>query len=154
MTDILLVWVSVCLAFVIRLGIEKAHVVFDHIWLLAVAPLIAIPIFIRFGMYRAVMRYFGNDALITIFKAVSLSALILALIVYWYSNHKVVVPRSIIFNYWWVSLVFIGGLRLLMRQYFLGDWFAATQHVPFTNRDSGLPKVAIYGAGAAVISWR
>ncbi|MFK4232573.1 polysaccharide biosynthesis protein [Pseudomonas guariconensis] len=149
MTDILLVWVSVCLAFVIRLGIEKAHVVFDHIWLLAVAPLIAIPIFIRFGMYRAVMRYFGNDALITIFKAVSLSALILALIVYWYSNHKVVVPRSIIFNYWWVNLVFIGGLRLLMRQYFLGDWFAATQHVPFTNRDSGLPKVAIYGAGAA-----
>lgn len=43
----------------------------------------------------------------------------------------------------------IGGLRLLMRQYFLGDWFAATQHVPFTNRDNGLPKVAIYGAGAA-----
>ncbi|WP_438307216.1 polysaccharide biosynthesis protein [Pseudomonas guariconensis] len=149
MADILLVWVSVCLAFVIRLGVEKADVMFNHIWLFGIAPLVAIPIFIRFGMYRAVMRYFGNDALITIFKAVSLSALILALIVYWYSNHQVVVPRSIIFNYWWVSLVFIGGLRLLMRQYFLGDWFAATQYVPFTNRDNGLPKVAIYGAGAA-----
>ena len=36
-----------------------------------------------------------------------------------------------------------------MRQYFLGDWFAAVQHVPFTNRDDGLPRVAIYGAGAA-----
>jgi FlaA1/EpsC-like NDP-sugar epimerase len=69
--------------------------------------------------------------------------------VYWYSNHKTVVPRSIIFNYWWLSLVMIGGLRLVMRQYFLGDWFAAAQHVPFTNRDDGLPKVAIYGAGAA-----
>ncbi|MEB6592228.1 polysaccharide biosynthesis protein [Pseudomonas asiatica] len=149
MADILLVWVSVWLAFVIRLGVERIGVVLDHAWLLGAAPLVAIPIFIRFGMYRAVMRYFGNDALITIFKAVSLSALILALIVYWYSNHKVVVPRSIIFNYWWVSLVLIGGLRLLMRQYFLGDWFAATQHVPFTNRDNGLPKVAIYGAGAA-----
>lgn len=43
----------------------------------------------------------------------------------------------------------IGGLRLAMRQYFLGDWFTAAQHVPFTNRDDGLPKVAIYGAGAA-----
>nr|BFE90321.1 hypothetical protein GCM10020185_08570 [Pseudomonas brassicacearum subsp. brassicacearum] len=43
----------------------------------------------------------------------------------------------------------IGGLRLMMRQYFLGDWFTAAQHVPFTNRDDGLPKVAIYGAGAA-----
>jgi FlaA1/EpsC-like NDP-sugar epimerase len=31
----------------------------------------------------------------------------------------------------------------------LGDWFSAAQHVPFTSRDDGLPKVAIYGAGAA-----
>jgi FlaA1/EpsC-like NDP-sugar epimerase len=36
-----------------------------------------------------------------------------------------------------------------MRQYFLGDWFAAAQHVPFTSREDGLPRVAIYGAGAA-----
>jgi FlaA1/EpsC-like NDP-sugar epimerase len=43
----------------------------------------------------------------------------------------------------------IGGLRLAMRQYFLGDWFSAAQHVPFTSRDDGLPRVAIYGAGAA-----
>jgi len=95
------------------------------------------------------MRYFGNDALIAIIKAVSLSALILGCIVYSYSNHQPVVPRSIMFNYWWLSLVMIGGLRLAMRQYFLGDWFSAAQHVPFTNRDDGLPKVAIYGAGAA-----
>ncbi|TYO83362.1 MULTISPECIES: polysaccharide biosynthesis protein [Pseudomonas] len=148
-TDVFLVWIAMWLAFVVRLGIEEINPVFTHLWLFAVAPIIAIPIFVRFGMYRAVMRYFGNDALIVIFKAVSLSALVLALIVYWYSNHKIVVPRSIIFNYWWLSLVLLGGLRLIMRQYFLGDWFAATQHVPFTNRDNGLPKVAIYGAGAA-----
>jgi FlaA1/EpsC-like NDP-sugar epimerase len=46
-------------------------------------------------------------------------------------------------------MVIIGGLRLGMRQYFLGDWFTTVQHVPFTNRDDGLPKVVIYGAGAA-----
>lgn len=149
-TDVLLVWLALWLAFVVRLGIdEMVNPVTGHFWLFAAAPVVAIPIFIRFGMYRAVMRYFGNDALITIVKAVSLSALILALVVYWYSNHKNVVPRSIIFNYWWLSLIMIGGLRLVMRQYFLGDWFAATQHVPFTSRDNGLPKVAIYGAGAA-----
>jgi FlaA1/EpsC-like NDP-sugar epimerase len=95
------------------------------------------------------MRYFGTDALIAIIKAVSLSALILGVIVFWYSNHQNVVPRSIIFNFWWLSLVMIIGLRLAMRQYFLGDWFAAAQHVPFANHDNGLPKVAIYGAGAA-----
>lgn len=149
-TDILLVWIALWLAFVVRLGFDGlSNPAYGHSWLFLAAPLVAIPVFIRFGMYRAVMRYFGNDALITIAKAVSLSALILALVVYWYSNHKTVVPRSIIFNYWWLSLIMIGGLRLIMRQYFLGDWYATKQHVPFTNRDNGLPKVAIYGAGAA-----
>ena len=148
--DTTLVWVALWMAFVVRLGIdEMINPVKMHFWLFICAPIVAIPLFVRFGMYRAVMRYFGNDALIAIIKAVSLSSLILAFVVYWYSNHENVVPRSIIFNYWWLSLIMIGGMRLAMRQYFLGDWFAAVQHVPFTSRDNGLSKVAIYGAGAA-----
>jgi len=148
--DIGLVWLSLWTAFVVRLGGgEMSSFVHDHVWLFISAPIVAIPLFIRFGMYRAVMRYFGNDALIAIVKAVSLSSLILGVMIYWYSNHQNVVPRSIIFNYWWLSLIMIGGLRLAMRQYFLGDWFEAAQHVPFTSRDNGLLKVAIYGAGAA-----
>ncbi|WVV65413.1 nucleoside-diphosphate sugar epimerase/dehydratase [Pseudomonas batumici] len=149
-TDILLVWLALWMAFVVRLGIDDMVNPFtQHVWLFLAAPVIAVPLFIRFGMYRAVMRYFGNDALIAIIKAVSLSSLILGMVVYWYSNHQNVVPRSIIFNYWWLSLIMVGGLRLAMRQYFLGDWFTAAQHVPFTNRDNGLTRVAIYGAGAA-----
>ncbi|RON63718.1 nucleoside-diphosphate sugar epimerase/dehydratase [Pseudomonas fluorescens] len=149
-TDVVLVWCALWLAFIVRLGIDDMYNPLKaHFWLFISAPLIAIPLFIRFGMYRAVMRYFGNDALLAIVKAVSLSSLILALVVYWYSNHETVVPRSIIFNYWWLSLVIIGGLRLCMRQYFMGDWFTAAQRIPFTNRDDGLTKVAIYGAGVA-----
>lgn len=148
--DIVLVWFSLWMSFVVRLGIEDLiNPVGAYLWLFASAPIIAIPLFIRLGMYRAVMRYFGNDALITIFKAVSLSALMLAFVIYWFSNHKEVVPRSIIFNYWWLSLVILGGLRLVMRQFFLGDWFVAQGHVPFSNRDDGLTKVAVYGAGVA-----
>lgn len=149
-TDVILVWSALWLAFVVRLGIdEMTNPVRLHLWLFVCAPVVAIPLFIRFGMYRAVMRYFGNDALIAIIKAVCLSSLILGVIVYWFSNHQSVIPRSIIFNYWWLSLIMVGGLRLAMRQYFLGDWFAAAQHVPFTSRENGLPRVAIYGAGAA-----
>lgn len=150
-TDVILVWFALWLAFLVRLGIDDlANPVRDHTWLFITAPIISIPLFIRFGLYRAVMRYFGNDALIAIIKAVTLSALILGFIIYWASNHQNVVPRSITFNYWWLSLIMVGGLRLAMRQYFLGDWFAtAVQHVPFANRDDGLPRVAIYGAGSA-----
>ena len=153
LTDVVLIWAALWLAFVVRLGIDDlANPIRDHGWLFLTAPVVGIPLFIRFGLYRAVMRYFGTDALIAITKAVTLSALILGFIIYWASNHQNVVPRSITFNYWWLSLIMIGGLRLAMRQYFLGDWFAAAvQHVPFTGtgRGDGLPRVAIYGAGGA-----
>jgi len=149
-TDVVLVWFALWLAFVVRLGIEDmVNPIRAHAWLFLAAPLISIPFFVRFGMYRAVMRYFGNDALIAIIKAVSMSSLFLGLFVYLYSNHENVVPRSIIFNYWWLSLIMLGGLRLAMRQYFLGDWFDAVRHVPFASRDDHLARVAIYGAGSA-----
>ncbi|MCI0994202.1 polysaccharide biosynthesis protein [Pseudomonas corrugata] len=149
-TDVVLVWVALWLSFLVRLGLDDmVNPLVAHTWLFLSAPVVAIPLFIRFGMYRAVMRYFGNDALVAIIKAVTLSSLVLGLVLYWYSNHQNIVPRSIIFNYWWLSLIMVGGLRLAMRQYFLGDWFAAAQHVPFANRDDGLPRVAIFGAGAA-----
>jgi FlaA1/EpsC-like NDP-sugar epimerase len=150
--DVVLVWSALWLAFVVRLGFDKRIDPFgDHAWLFIAAPVIAIPLFIRLGMYRAVMRYFGNDALVAIFKAVTLAALLLALAVYWYRGAPALVPRSLVFNYWWFSLLLVGGLRLLMRQYFMGDWYVAARQLSFGNagRRDALPKVAIYGAGAA-----
>ncbi|MFS1525544.1 polysaccharide biosynthesis protein [Microbulbifer sp. 2304DJ12-6] len=149
-TDVLLIWLALWLAFGIRLGFDKLVNPFaGYSWLFIIAPLIAIPIFFRFGMYRAVMRYFGKDALISGFKAVMLSALVLALVVYWYREPPAAVPRSVVFIYCWLTLVMIGGLRLAIRQYFMGDWYVASQQVPFINRVDHLSKVAIYGAGAA-----
>ncbi len=148
--DLLLVWVALWLAFVVRLGgDELVHPFGGHAWLFVLAPVVSIPLFVRFGMYRAVMRYFGNDALIAIAKAVSMSTLLLALAIYWYRDAPEVIPRSLVFNYWWLSLVMVGGLRLVMRQYFLGDWFAAARQMSFANSQEGLPRVAVYGAGAA-----
>jgi len=92
--DIVLVWVALWLAFVVRLGDSKNIEPLDgHAWLFGIAPVIAIPFFIRFGMYRAVMRYFGNDALMAIAKAVTLSALLLSLAVYWNSDAPKLIPR-------------------------------------------------------------
>ncbi|MBD8671002.1 nucleoside-diphosphate sugar epimerase/dehydratase [Pseudomonas lurida] len=150
LADVLLVWLALWMSFVVRLGVDDLiNPLHEHLWLFISAPAVALPLFVKFGMYRAVMRYFGNDALIAIIKAVTLSSLVLGFIIYCVGSHQGVIPRSIMFNYWWLSLVMIGGLRLAMRQYFLGDWFSASQHVPFASRDVGIPKVAIYGAGAA-----
>lgn len=112
LADVALVWLSLWLAFLVRLGTEDMISPFEgHAWLFIAAPLVAIPLFIRFGMYRAVMRYLGNDALIAIAKAVTISALVLSLLVYWYRSPPAVVPRSLVFNYWWLSMLLIGGLR-------------------------------------------
>ena len=75
--DVVLVWLALWLAFVVRLGdYHDVHPLGAHAWVFITAPLIALPLFIRFGMYRAVMRYLGNDALIAIAQAVSLSTLL------------------------------------------------------------------------------
>ena len=106
--DILLVWLALWLAFVVRLGgVEGVDPFGGHAWLFILAPIIAIPLNIRIGIYRAVMRYFGNDALLAIAKAVTLSALVLALAVYWYQDAPKLIPRSMVLNYWWLSLVMI-----------------------------------------------
>lgn len=148
--DLVLIWCALWLAFFVRLGDAGFAEPFGgHAWLFALAPVLAFPFFTRLGMYRAVLRYFGNDALVTIAKAVSLSALLLALAVYWRADAPKLIPRSMVFNYWWLSLVMIGGLRLVMRQFFMGDWFSPEEPGRLRRRLSQLPKVAVYGAGAA-----
>ena len=147
--DVLLIWLALWLSFAIRLGdLDAAQPFTGHAWLFLLAPAIALPIFIRLGMYRAVLRYVGNDALITIARAVTLSALVLALAVYWYSGPTALVPRSMVFNYWWLCLLLLGGLRLVMRQYFTGNRLEATlgRH---SAESAGVARIAIYGAGAA-----
>ena len=147
--DTLLIWAALWLSFAVRLGDFSAAKPFGgHGWLFIAAPIIALPIFIRLGMYRAVMRYVGSDALITIAKAVTLSALVLALAAYWYRGPSALVPRSMVFNYWWLSLLLLGGLRLLMRQYFVGNWLEVNPNSTQTDA-LGVPRIAIYGAGAA-----
>src|SRR3990167_1947704 len=148
-TDIALIWLALWLSFALRLGEWDAAQPHDgHGWLFLLAPVIALPIFIRLGMYRAVMRYVGNDALITITKAVTLSALVLALAVYWYRGPTALVPRSMVFNYWWLSLLLLGGLRLAMRQYFVGNWFELNPERTAAVAPL-LPRIAVYGAGSA-----
>src|SRR3546814_7993547 len=64
------------------------------------------------------MRYLGPQALTTIARVVTAAAILLATAVYLYGEPPAVVPRSTIVIYWLLCLLFIGGLRVLMRHYF------------------------------------
>ena len=149
--DTCLIWLALWLAFFIRLGFTDLINPFtERSWLFVAAPLIAIPIFVRSGMYRAVLRYAGIEALVTIAKAVTLSTLILALLIYWYDDGSELIPRSLVLNYWWLSLVLLGGTRVLLRHYFIGDLFSANVlPIPYFSGSDRRERVAIYGAGSA-----
>ncbi len=152
--DVTLVWLSLWLAFLVRLGTEDMISPFSgHAWLFIAAPLVAIPLFIRFGMYRAVMRYLGNDALIAIAKAVTISALVLSLLVYWYRSPPAVVPRSLVFNYWWLSMLLIGGLRLAMRQYFMETGTLLCSRYHFSTARMACPGWLSMARGRPATSW-
>src|SRR5690606_14960344 len=109
---------------------------------------------VRLGMYRAILRYIGPQALTTIGKAVTGSAVLLAIVIYLYGTSTgAVVPRSLVIIYWLLCLLFIGGLRLMIRRYFNQAQFGR-RSIPLLPRNAAgrgdqRTPVVIYGAGAA-----
>ncbi|NYZ65561.1 polysaccharide biosynthesis protein [Endozoicomonas sp. SM1973] len=148
-TDVALTWLCLWLAFFVRLGPEELvnPIGADYAWLFIVAPLVSLPIFIKLGLYRAVLRYMGRDAFLAVFKAITLSTLVLSLLIYWH-REAAVVPRSVVLNYWALCMLAIGGIRWAVRLWLVPQDSA---HLLRISRAQNLSKrpVAIYGAGEA-----
>jgi FlaA1/EpsC-like NDP-sugar epimerase len=115
-------------------------------WLFLLAPLIAIPIFIKLGLYRAIVRYIGLDALWTIFKAISLFTLIFATVVVLSGPYSGLVPRTIYIINAILLFISIGGLRLYARWLFISS---TQKSVADLDNKRYIPPVLIYGAGRA-----
>ena len=131
-------------SFSIRLG----HWYFpqsDLIWVIFGAPVVASIIFVRFGLYRAVIRYVGFKALWSIVQAVSLYALVWGVIGFMAAVDGI--PRSVILINWALSLLAIGGLRFVAR------WLLTRDGNLKSSAQSGAncKKVLVYGAGDAGI---
>jgi len=117
----------------------------DLIWVMLGAPIIAIPIFVRFGLYRAVIRYIGFKALWAMVQAVSLYALVWGVIGFMAAVDGI--PRSVILINWALSLLVIGGLRFITRWLLTRDSDLKNS----TQSSSNSKKVLVYGAGDAGI---
>jgi FlaA1/EpsC-like NDP-sugar epimerase len=135
--DSLLLILIVLVSFALRLGYwywpepELFLIIFSSTYL-------AIPIFIIFGLYHSVSRFFGIDSLWAIFKAVSLYALLWGLI----ENLSGIegIPRSVILINWMLSFIGIAGLRFITRK------------ILNSSNEMKIPQsksIIIYGAGTA-----
>ncbi len=124
-------------AFSLRLGVwywpEN-----DLVWAILGAPIVAIPIFVRFGLYRAIIRYIGFKALWAVVQAVSLYALVWGVVGFMSAVEGI--PRSVIIINWILAILVVGGLRMVARWVLLDvNGF----------KQSSNNNVIIYGAGSA-----
>ncbi len=137
--DVVLLAFSVWAAYALRFG-EWFVPNREQAFLMLVAPLIALPIFLKVGLYRSVIRYVGEHALWSIIKGMTLAALIWAALAFMTQMTGAGgVPRAVPLLYWLLGVVFIGGARFLAR------WML---WLPVRERFAGR-QVLIYGAGDA-----
>jgi FlaA1/EpsC-like NDP-sugar epimerase len=112
-----------------------------HLWWVAIISIsLIVPIFISFGLYRAIFRYSGWRAMLAVVKAIALYGAIFALIftVIGVSD----VPRSIGVIQPLLLLVSVGGSRVLVRYWLGGLYRDSIQRQKWSG-------VLIYGAGSA-----
>jgi UDP-N-acetylglucosamine 4,6-dehydratase len=143
-TDIFLVTLSLWLAFSLRLS-QWFWPSESQLWLFLLAPIIALPIFIRLGLYRAIVRYIGHKAMLAIAQAITILVLVwlvisITLLPLYIGVEKLWFPRSIPIIFWMTLLLTIGGSRQGVR------WVLSS--ISVTNI-SAQPKknILIYGAG-------
>ena len=137
MMDVVLALVSVWLAFYLRIDQTKLPVQ-QQIYPYALAPVLAVPIFIVMGLYRAIFRYTGLAAMLQIVKAIAVYGCLYFAVLFIFSWNDV--PRSLGLIQPLLFLILIGGSRAFAR-----FWLAGI----FGKVKSARGRLLIYGAGEA-----
>lgn len=148
-SDVLIVELSLWTAFSLRL--EQFYVPTEGaMTLFVLAPVLAVPAFLRFGLYHAIIRYLGLQVFVAVIKAVVLHVILLALLLYVMALPGM--PRSVIFIHGLLLLGAVGFSRLLARIGLRKIHFSEDRGIrnfrSFTNQVNRR-NVAIYGAGDA-----
>ena len=141
--DALFCIVAVQVAFYLRLGEWVpllGHPLWQPAWAVVVSLLLALPLFITQGFYRAIFRYTGLSALMTVARASLLYGCLYAVVLVLIGLPGV--PRTIGLIQPMLLLLLVGASRALAR-----FWLGGLYHAQL--RQAALPRVLIYGAGSA-----
>jgi FlaA1/EpsC-like NDP-sugar epimerase len=130
--DMVYVTAAMWLAVALRFGHLNFHLGPVEYACGAVTLILSAMVFLRLGLYRAVIRFMGQQAIWAIVTAAGYSTLILGATVFF---TRAEVPRSMPFIYWILLVVGIGGTRLAVRAYYQAKLRAMSENV------------IIYGAG-------
>jgi len=135
--DVALLLVATWMAFSLRY--ETLHWPFALQWLgYALVPLVALPVFVAFGLYRAIHRHTGLPALLTLARAVAVYGAIYLALLLWFRFDDV--PRTVGILQPMLALLLMAGLRAAVRAWFAGG----SRRARLAHQ-----RVLIYGAGSA-----
>lgn len=124
---------AIACAYLLDVGTLPEQSVFLLLALVSVA--VTIPVFVRLGLYRAVIRYIGSQAVKTIFVGVTISFLLLTLVARALPSLEISLASLAI--YWLIAVIYVMGSRFIVR--------GILQHYRLTSAEP----ILIYGAGVA-----
>ena len=112
--DILLLPIALSISLSLRLSnLWPIQYWIENGWVLLLIPLLSIPLFIHYGLYRAVLKYMGYQVIVATVKAVTLASLCLGTLLMFIRD--IYFPRSTIMIYWFVSILVIIASRYVMK---------------------------------------
>jgi FlaA1/EpsC-like NDP-sugar epimerase len=135
--DVLLSFLATWLAYSLRL--ETPHWPVGLEWLVyLMGPALAVPIFVRFGIYRAIFRYSGLTVMLATGQATVFYAIVRIVLLYW--QKWPVFPLTLGVLQPIIFFMLIGSSRVLARRWLVGQ---------SVEKQVSRGRMLIFGAGAA-----
>lgn len=136
--DIAALMIALWASYAIRLAQWMPALTTERLVLAICAAAVAIPFFIKLGLYRSVIRYLPDAAIWTILRAMLMATMSWVIIIFLMEMAgQGIVPRSVPFLYFVLGTLLIGGIR------FAAKWIL--------NQGTGLRRdedpIFIYGTG-------
>src|SRR4051812_46426161 len=133
--DCAAITLALYLAICLRLGTLTPPFETAELSVLLLTIVVSLLVFVRMGMYRAILRYMSTTAMISIVVSICISGVVLTAMSFF--THSAI-PRSVPFIYTLLAFLLIGTPRLLVRSIVL----------MLNNNSNGFQEpVLIYGAG-------
>lgn len=135
--DLIFLPLIFCFAIYFRYDFSEPDIFSHYLWLICAVPFISIPVFIRLGLYRAVIRFIDQKIVYVVAVGVTISvALLVALAAF--ATHMSGLSRGVFAIYWVTAILYMVVSRFLVRGVLL-----------MPERKKEAVRVAIYGAGSA-----
>jgi FlaA1/EpsC-like NDP-sugar epimerase len=137
MSDVIILLLAIWLSFALRLGVLWPDKILSNLWIFLIIPLVSIPLFIRFGLYKSVLKFMGTKVIVTAFQSITITSLFVGFAMMIFREADM--PRTVILIFWFVSSILIIIMRFLYKGY-LYSW---------DNFVNDRTPTIIYGAGSA-----